>query len=135
MADVIVVDDDAALAEALSDILESEGHAVRIGRDGREGLRLLAERLSDLIVLDIEMPVLSGPEMAKQSIIEDAGRERIPIILLSGVPELCRIAALVGTPYVLAKPCSLDDLLELIRDALTTRVAPRPSPAFIEHRP
>ena len=134
MSDVVVVDDDADLAEAVADILELEGHAVRIAPDGRQGLRLLAERLPELIVLDIEMPVLSGPEMAKRCIIEDAGRERIPIILLSGAAALRHIAALVGTPYALAKPCELDSLLGVIRRALTEHLAPHPAPAFLERQ-
>jgi DNA-binding response OmpR family regulator len=134
MSDVVVVDDDADLAEAVADILESEGHAVRIARDGEHGLRLLAERLPELIVLDIEMPVLSGPEMAKRLIVEDAGRERIPIILLSGAATLFQIAVLVGTPYALAKPCEVDTLLDVIRHALTERLAPHPAHAFLEQR-
>jgi DNA-binding NtrC family response regulator len=134
MSDVVVVDDDSDLAEAVADILASEGHAVRIAPEGQQGLRLLAERLPELIVLDIEMPVLSGPEMAKRCIVEDAGRERIPIILLSGAASLRQVAALVGTPYALAKPCAVDALLEVIRRALTERLAPRPAPAFLEQR-
>jgi DNA-binding NtrC family response regulator len=126
MADVLVVDDDGPLAEAVADVLVEEGHAVRIAADGVEGLRCLNERLSDLIVLDVEMPALSGPEMAVQMIILDAGRERIPVVLLSGVADLSAVAAAVGTPYALAKPCTLDALVRVTREALRARVAPRP---------
>ncbi len=52
------------------------------------------------------MPVL-GPEMAKRCIVEDAGRERIPIIPAQGAASLRQVAALVGTPYALAKPCAV----------------------------
>jgi CheY-like chemotaxis protein len=126
MADVLVVDDDQFIAQTVADILLGEGHTVRIGENGADGLRLLAERLPDLVFLDVEMPMLTGPEMAHRMLIEDAGRELIPIVLLSGVANLRPVAELVGTPYVLGKPCDLDDLLETAARALTERIAPAP---------
>jgi DNA-binding NtrC family response regulator len=127
MADVVVVDDDESIAEAVADMLSLDGHAVRIAENGEKGLQLLSDRLPDLIVLDVEMPVLTGPEMAHRILIADAGRERIPIVLLSGAAELRRIAALVGTPYSLPKPCELDTFLEVVARALQERIAPSPS--------
>jgi CheY-like chemotaxis protein len=126
MADVLVVDDDKEIADTLADILAGEGHTVRTADDGEDGLRLLAERLPDLILLDVEMPRLDGPQMAHRMLIEDAGRERIPIVLVSGVVNLARISARVGTPYVLAKPCSLTRLIDTVARALTERVSPSP---------
>ena len=126
MADVLVVDDDESVADAVADIFSLEGHVVRVARNGSEGLRLLSDRLPDLIVLDVEMPVLTGPEMASRLLIEDAGRERIPIVLLSGVADLRQVAAIVGTPYALPKPCPLNALLEQANRALSERKAPSP---------
>ena len=134
MADVVVVDDDSAVAEAIADILASEGHAVRIGHDGEQGLKLLSERLPDLIVLDVEMPVLTGPEMSARAIIHDAGQELIPIVLVSGVANLRQVAALVGTPYALPKPCDLNSLVGMTKKALREHVAPQPSRAIAEFR-
>jgi DNA-binding NtrC family response regulator len=126
MADVLVVDDDRDVAETVAEIMQSEGHTVRIGESGLDGLRLLGERLPDLVVLDVDMPMLTGPEMAHEMLIEDAGRECIPIVLLSGVADLASVAAFIGTPYVIPKPCSLDALLDATGRALTERIAPRP---------
>jgi DNA-binding NtrC family response regulator len=128
MADLLVVDDDALVAGTVADILMDEGHTVRTARNGAEGLWLLSERLPDVIVLDVEMPQLSGPDMARQMMIENVGRERIPIVLLSGAVNLGRTAALLGTPYALEKPCKLDALLETTQRALTERRAPSPQP-------
>jgi CheY-like chemotaxis protein len=130
MADVVVVEDDSAFAEAVADVLASEGHTVRIGQDGEQGLKLLTERLPDLIVLDVEMPVLTGPEMAARALVHDAGQELIPIVLLSGVADLSRVAAVIGTPYVLKKPCDLVALIETTSKALREQVAPQPSAAL-----
>jgi CheY-like chemotaxis protein len=134
MADVMVVDDDGSVAEAVADVLAGDGHEVRIAADGAAALQLLSERLADLIVLDVEMPVLTGPEMAGRCLIEDAGRERIPIVLLSGVKNLREVAALVGTPYALSKPCPVDGLLAMTRKALRERIAPQPPRPSAEQR-
>ncbi len=134
MADMLVVDDDFDTAEALSDFLLMYGHRLRMACDGVEGLRCLDERLPDLVLLDVEMPRLNGPGMAYQMFLRDLGRERIPIVLLSGLLTLSEVAAAVGTPYFLGKPYSIDAALALIARALeertppVPRLAPQPSP-------
>ena len=129
MADLLVVEDNPDLAETLLAVLVDLGHQVDAACDGEEGLQRLASRkLPDLVLLDVEMPVLSGPGMAYRMLVEDAGKDRIPVILLSGVMDLPKVAAKVGTPYFLAKPYKIDALLKLLDRALVERRAPRPSP-------
>lgn len=127
MADLLVVDDDQDIAEALEGVLLSMGHSVRVARNGEDGLRLLGESYPDLVLLDVEMPVLTGPEMSHRMLILDVGRERIPIILLSGAMDLHLIAARVGTPYFLGKPYRLDRFCALLEQALVERHPPHPS--------
>lgn len=124
MADVMIIDDDIDCAQVLGEIVRGEGHDVRIGYNGEEGLRLAHERLPDLAVLDVEMPVLSGPGMAYEMFVRDRGLETVPLVLMSGVVDLAAIAAQVGTPYFLAKPYRYRPVVELIRRALVERVAP-----------
>jgi DNA-binding response OmpR family regulator len=126
MADVLIVEDDHDAADALVAILRMSGHVVRHAFDGQDGLRLLHERLPDLIVLDVEMPILDGPGMAAAMLVHDAGLETVPIVLLSGVPELRELAERIGTPYFLSKPCTLAALEAMVRRALTDRVPPQP---------
>jgi DNA-binding NtrC family response regulator len=126
MSHLLIVDDDQDIAEALADCLASEGHATRVARDGLEGLHRLHSDPVDLILLDVEMPRLTGPEMAYEVFLHDAGAEKIPIILLSAKLDLPRVAAKVGTPYFLAKPYDLDALLEVIARASCERVPPSP---------
>ena len=134
MADILVVDDDLDTADALSEFLLMYGHGLRVARDGVEGLRCLDERFPDLVLLDVEMPHLSGPGMAYQMFLRDLGRERIPIVLLSGLLDLPAVAAAVGTPYFLGKPYCIDAALALVARALeertppVPRLAPQPSP-------
>jgi CheY-like chemotaxis protein len=126
MADILIVEDDPDLAATLAQLLEFEGHTVRVAFNGQEGLHAMDEHLPDLILLDIEMPVLDGPGMAYAAIAENAGRERIPIILSSGYAELDAVADALGTPYRISKPCSLEALMALVARSLSERRAPSP---------
>jgi CheY-like chemotaxis protein len=99
MADVLVVDDDPDLREVLAAILVGLNHTVRMARNGEEALALLDERLPDIVLLDVEMPVLDGPGTAYRMLIRDMGKENIPIVLLSAFIDLHLVAEKVGTPY------------------------------------
>jgi DNA-binding NtrC family response regulator len=126
MAELLVVDDDSDVAEVLRMILQ-ERHTIRIAHNGEAGLRLLNDRAPDLLLLDVEMPVLDGPSMAYRLIILDAGRELIPIVLISGVADLERVAEQVGTPYYLLKPVDIEPLIEIVERALAERRPPKPA--------
>ncbi|MCZ7682660.1 MAG: response regulator [Sandaracinaceae bacterium] len=104
MADVLIVDDDGDLAEVTAMILESAGHRTRRAADGREGLDRLRERLPDVVVLDVEMPHQSGPDLAYRMLVEDAGMERVPVLLVSGCIGLDEVAVRVGTPTASRSP-------------------------------
>jgi CheY-like chemotaxis protein len=126
MADILIVDDDVDTTEVLADIFAGEGHQVRVAHDGLQGLERLRSGLVDLILLDVEMPRLTGPGMAYELFLHDAGLEGIPIVLVSGVLDLPQTAAAVGTAYFLAKPYALAALLRLVARALAERRPPRP---------
>jgi CheY-like chemotaxis protein len=124
-ATLLLVDDDEDAVEVLSDALEAEGYLIRIAHDGEGGLASLDEGgYPDMVLLDVEMPVLTGPEMALQMFIRDVGRENIPILLCSGVLNLEGVAAEVGTPYFLGKPYTLEAVLDLVARVLVERQAP-----------
>jgi DNA-binding NtrC family response regulator len=127
MANVLVVDDNHEVAAPLIMFLELEGHEVRYADSGETGLTAIRERIPELIFLDVEMPELSGPEMAYRLIVEDSGKEDTPIILLSGVGTLEQVAEKIGTPYFMAKPFGLSELKTLLDRALTERCSPRPN--------
>jgi CheY-like chemotaxis protein len=127
MANVLIVDDDADTVEATAELLESNGHKIQTGYNGEQGLKSLgAGSLPDCVVLDVDMPVLSGPGMAHRMLLHDAGQEMIPILLVSGRNDLSEIARCIGTPYFLAK--ASDDygeaLLRILEQALRERQAP-----------
>jgi DNA-binding NtrC family response regulator len=124
--DLVVIDDDPDIAEALAEILQAEGYHVRTGFDGQAGLRLVAEHAPDLVLLDVEMPILDGPGMAHSLLVHNVGLEKIPLVLLSGIPNLRDVARRVGTPYFLGKPYRYNQLTELLSRALSERSPPHP---------
>ena len=125
MAHLLLVDDDNDIVEALGDLLRRKGHVVHTASTGEEGLRVLrSATLPDVLVLDVDMPVLGGPGMAHKMLLHDAGEQNIPIILESGNPELPAIAERMGTPYFVAKPCGIAAFLKLLDRALIERRAP-----------
>jgi CheY-like chemotaxis protein len=125
MSDVLVVDDDLDAAEIVADVLHGIGYEVRIAQNGVEGLAELIKKAPDVVLLDVEMPQLSGPDMAYQMFLHDVGLEDIPVVLCSGVVNLPKVAAVVGTPYFLPKPFPLATLLSVLGRALTERTPPR----------
>jgi CheY-like chemotaxis protein len=129
MANILIVDDDSEIVECSRELLESSGHRVQTGRNGEEGLACLcAGQLPDCVLLDVDMPVMSGPRMAGHMLLHDAGEEKIPIVLVSARGDLAEVARHVGTPYFLAKASADygDNLLKLLDRALRERRAPDP---------
>jgi len=127
MATILIVDDNPDTVELSTEILELAGHCVRTGRNGEEGLQSLdAAPLPDCVLLDVEMPVLSGPGMAHRMVLHDCGQEMIPILLVSSRDDLSDIAKRMGTPYFLAKaaPNYGKSLIEILARALDERRAP-----------
>ena len=124
MASVIIIDDDIDSAEVLGSIVERLGHEVRIAYDGQDGLRLAKEAPPNLALLDVEMPVLDGPGMAYEMFLFDMGLEHVPVVFLSGVPNLQEVAARIGTPYFLSKPYGYKQVVALVERALSERIAP-----------
>jgi FixJ family two-component response regulator len=127
MANVLIVDDDRDTLDLSKDLLESAGHRIRTGYNGEEGLKSLeAGPLPDCVLLDVDMPLLGGPDMAHEMLLLDAGRERIPILLVSGRADLAAVAARMGTPYFLGKGTRDygEVLLTILARALSERHAP-----------
>jgi DNA-binding NtrC family response regulator len=126
MARILLLDDDDDMRDVMSDMLTLEGHEVRTGRNGVEGLQALDVELPQIVITDLEMPVLDGYGMVYRLFVENLGRENVPIIVISGAAVLPQIAAALGTPYFLPKPFSLEALLTLINRALAEAIPPRP---------
>jgi DNA-binding response OmpR family regulator len=111
---ILVVEDDRPLARILRKSIESSGHTVDIVGDGDEGLRVARTRAHDALVLDLQLPRLSGIEVCKR--LRDDGNT-VPIIMLTARGAVAdRIEGLdVGADDYLAKPFSLAELQARLR--------------------
>jgi DNA-binding NtrC family response regulator len=130
MASILLIDDDDDMREILTDLLELHGHDVRTGRNGADGLRALDDAFPQLVISDIEMPVLDGPAMIYRMFVENLGRENIPTIMVSGSPSLPDVAAAIGTPYFIPKPFGVETLVSTVDRALVEAKPPRPPSLF-----
>jgi DNA-binding NtrC family response regulator len=126
LADVLIVDDDPDLTDTLANIVGLRGHRTRVAHDGREALAHVSEQRPDILLCDVEMPRLDGPDIAWLLHLRNCGDELIPVVLLSGVVDLARVADGVGTPYFLRKPYELSAIVQLLERALNERIAPTP---------
>lgn len=123
--DILVVDDDASIRDAIHDYLERHGYAVRVARDGLEMDRLLGERPADLIVLDWMMPGEDGLSICRR--LADSGQTILMLSALGASPD--RVIGLeVGADDYLAKPFDPRELLARIRVLLRRRGKATSSP-------
>jgi two-component system response regulator MprA len=125
---VLVVEDDAAIADVLRRTLRQEGHEVRSSEDGVDALRAAEEFVPDLVILDLGLPGLDGVEVCRRLRAESD----VPILILTARTELDhRVEGLdSGADDYLAKPFERQELLARMR-ALMRRRPPRGSAALV----
>ena len=109
---VCVVDDDADIREALSDVLSIEGYDVISADDGESALGLLRRRRSDcrLILLDLMMPQMNGWEFRRHQ-LQDPAIAEIPVLLLTGAGTAAKSIDELHVAGTIEKPVELDTLL------------------------
>jgi PAS domain S-box-containing protein len=121
-SNLLLVDDDPAMRDILSRVLERAEFEVATAEDGRAALRQIHRRLPDVVLMDLEMPGMDGPTTL-QEIRKQWGA--LPVILHTGHvdgPLLHR--ALEWSPFtVLAKPCPMDRLVQTVRGLDRRRAA------------
>jgi two-component system NtrC family sensor kinase len=116
---VLVVEDEPALAAAVSEALGDAGFAVERAGDGEEGLTCLAHGTYDLIVCDLKMPRIDGMQFYRAMAAATPSLARRVIFVTGAVAgaDAERFLEETGCRW-LAKPFRLGDLLRAARDAL-----------------
>jgi DNA-binding response OmpR family regulator len=122
VARILVVEDEAHLAEGLQFNLEAEGHEVALAADGEAALAQLLETGAsfDLVLLDLMLPALSGFEVLRRM---RAAGVLVPVLVLTAKDETAdRVRGLEeGADDYLTKPFHLDELLARVRGLLRRR--------------
>lgn len=111
---ILIVEDDAALRDALSETLEFAGYSVERCIDGLEALTLLhTGRTVDLIISDVQMPNLDGPSLLEQV---KTKWPMIPLVLVTAFAQVTQAVKAIqnGASDYLVKPFEVDYLLALV---------------------
>jgi len=116
---VLIVDDEPNIVLSLKFLLAQEGHEVRTAGSGEEALRALAERLPDLVILDVMMPRPDGFEVCQTIRANPAWRE-IPVIMLTAKGRDVEIqkGLAMGADDYITKPFATKDLIAKVQAIL-----------------
>jgi DNA-binding response OmpR family regulator len=114
---LLAVDDDPDTLELLDVVLSAAGYDVLPALDGPEGLSLLHRGSPDVVLLDLQMPGISGVEILERM---RAARPEVPIVVVSGQAdvEVARAVLRRGAVDYVKKPVRPDHLLQVIAAAL-----------------
>lgn len=104
------------IRDAVGEILHMSGYSVETAIHGEDALQKLRAGtfLPALILLDLNMPVMSGRELLERLRHEPEALSRIPVVLLSAVPN----PEIVGVAGILRKPVGLKAIVEMVRSFL-----------------
>lgn len=121
--DILVIEDNAINRMVTREMLEADGHRVTEATNGAEGVARAAQHAFDLILMDINMPVLDGPAAAQQIKTSNGPSACSPIVALTAnvVPDDAAGFLSSGMVATLTKPLTRFALRSLLRD-LTTDV-------------
>ena len=116
--DVLIVDDDPDIRDAVGECLRYEGYDVHSAADGRDALNRLEFGLKpDVILLDLMMPKLNGFDVL-QALQSRPDWKRIPVVVVSA--NRCYQADdLAGAVSILRKPVNVDRLIEAVQQAVS----------------
>jgi len=116
---VLVVDDEPELRRLTESILTAHGYHVVMAAHGKDAIIHLRESCPDLIVLDLNMPVMDGWQFrAEQRYLPDKKRAAVPVLLMTGEDDATAHAGALRAVGVVKKPFDPDDLLDAVSAAI-----------------
>lgn len=124
MKKILIIEDDRDLCDIVKSLLELKGYQAFKAHTAEDGIRLITGKKPDLVIMDVMLPGMTGPEAVKELHTHGEGRS-IPIIFLTGLVKegdsylINRGLKVDGAHYkTLAKPFDNDELLQSIQDIL-----------------
>lgn len=109
---ILIIDDSPTLRKVLSYLLKKKNIDTDLAQNGREGLEKIESRSYDLVILDMNMPVMGGIEVLKY--LKKKEDFRIPILILTANNEVRDQGLALGASYFLTKPFRPRSILESI---------------------
>ncbi len=111
---VLIADDEESNRVCLTIVLEHEGWEVSQARDGKEALEQVLKLRPNLLLLDYQMPNLTGAEVYQH--LQLHGIE-LAVVLISSYIELEKLASSLGITYFIHKPFNISELIPTIQSA------------------
>jgi two-component system alkaline phosphatase synthesis response regulator PhoP len=113
---ILIADDNENIREALTSILEDEGHTLWIAKDGAEALRKVREVSPDILILDVTMPLMSGYEVCR-AVKNDPDLKKTFILMLSAKGQAAEqeCGKEAGADEYIVKPFSPSEILAWIK--------------------
>lgn len=114
---VVLIEDEANIAEAIRFLLSREGWAVDVHREGTEAVEVIRAAAPDLVILDLMLPGKSGMEIIRE-IREVAELAQLPVLMLTarGQHRDREMAERAGVTRFMTKPFSNTEVLTAVRD-------------------
>lgn len=125
---LLIVEDEARMADLLRRGLTEEGHTVTCAADGSEGLAFAKAYEFDVIILDVMMPKLNGYDLAKRLRAEKISTPILMLTARDSVPDIVR-GLDTGADDYMTKPFSFDELIARLR-AVKRRAVVSQSPSL-----
>ncbi|HSP13491.1 MAG TPA: response regulator [Thermoanaerobaculia bacterium] len=111
---ILVVDDDLPILTLMRNVLREFGFETREANTGEGALQAVREVRPDLVLLDKNMPGMSGGEVI-DALRSEGGLKNVPVLILSGEPVDSEQIARLGAAGAVMKPFDITDLVERIR--------------------
>jgi chemosensory pili system protein ChpA (sensor histidine kinase/response regulator) len=115
---ILVVDDDAPILQLMRNLLHAFGFETITADSGQQALAELQQRRPDLILLDRNMPGMSGDELVA-ALRSDQALSGVPVLMLTGEPMDRQEVARLGITGAVLKPFDVAALVETIRATLS----------------
>ncbi|MEZ4200798.1 MAG: response regulator [Candidatus Paceibacterota bacterium] len=117
---ILVVEDESDIREAMAAAVKAAGYKAYTAENGEVGLKMALANKPDLILLDLEMPVMDGHAMLEK-LRDDPWGHTARVVILSAMDDVMNVAAAHEggiTDYLIKSNSSLEDLINKIRIAL-----------------
>jgi CheY-like chemotaxis protein len=116
---ILIIDDDDAMVDVLSQRLHRQGYEILVATSGDEGLAIARREVPHLVLLDLRLPDADGFSVC-QELADSAETCAIPVIILSGMerPDIIRRSRAAGCQYFVRKPYDPNALLILVQHAI-----------------
>ncbi len=122
---VLLVEDEASVADVLKSALEQNGFSVMLAGDGAAGLKMALESHPKIILADIILPIMSGLEMIRE-IRKDPWGEHAEIMVLTNVSDNATLEAALSQNalyYIVKGDTSMEDIIAKVRARIEAQEA------------